>query len=109
MSRVRFVTAIAVASHVLLEPSDRVLREIEGVAGFPIERARALLHIILSHHGRREHGGPVTPCTREAAPVHAMDAVSGQAGSFERVEIAMTAGQRWSSYDRVLGTCVFVE
>ena len=87
----------------------RVRRETEDIADFPPERARALLHIILAHHGRLEHGSPVTPCTREAALVHAMDAVSGQLGSFDRVRNATAPGQRWSSYDRVLETSVLVE
>jgi 3'-5' exoribonuclease len=36
----------------------------------PAEKAEAVLHIILSHHGSLEHGSPVVPCTREATLVH---------------------------------------
>src|SRR6516225_2670253 len=35
-----------------------VRRAIEHVRGFPPERAQALLHIILAHHGCLEHGSP---------------------------------------------------
>ena len=85
----------------------RVRREIEAIAGFPPDLARALLHVILAHHGCLEHGSPVAPGTREAALVHAIDELSGQLGAFDRLEKATTPGERWSRYDRVLGGCAF--
>jgi 3'-5' exoribonuclease len=48
-----------------------VRRAIEQLPEFPVTRARALLHIILSHHGLLEHASPVVPRTREATLVHA--------------------------------------
>ena len=41
--------------------------------------AQAVLHIILSHHGKLEHGSPVVPCTREATLVHMIDNLGGNA------------------------------
>ena len=85
----------------------RVRQAIEAAPGFPPERAQALLHIVLSHHGRLEFGSPVTPCTREAALVHAMDNLSGQLGAFDRLEDATPADERWSRYDRALEGSAF--
>ena len=85
----------------------RVRREIEATAGFPAELARALLHVILAHHGCLEHGSPVAPATREAALVHAMDNLSGQMGAFDRLEKETAPGERWSRYDRALGGSAF--
>ena len=85
----------------------RVRREIESINGFPPELARALLHIILAHHGCLEHGSPVAPGTREAALVHAMDGISGQLGTFDRLEKETPPSERWSRYDRALGGCAF--
>ena len=82
----------------------RVRRAIESTPGFPAERARALLHIILSHHGLLEHGSPVVPCTREATLVHAMDELSGRFGAFDRLERETAADEAWSRYDNVLET-----
>ena len=62
-----------------------VRRTIEEIAGFPAEDAEALLHIILSHHGKLEHGSPVIPCTREATLVHFVDNLGGNLGSFDRI------------------------
>ena len=63
-----------------------VRREIERIDGFPHAEAEGILHIILSHHGKLEHGSPVVPCTREATLVHFVDNLGGNLGSFDRIE-----------------------
>ena len=80
----------------------RVRRAIEDIEGFPEELAAAVLHIILSHHGKLEHGSPVTPCTREATLVHMIDNLGGTLGSFDRIEKGLAEGERWSGFDRAL-------
>ena len=82
----------------------RVRREIEQIDGFPAGLAQAVLHIILSHHGALEHGSPVVPCTREATLVHMADNLGGKLGSFDRLEKELADGQRWSGFDRAIGT-----
>jgi 3'-5' exoribonuclease len=80
----------------------RVRRAIEDIPDFPPERAEAVLHIILSHHGQLEHGSPVVPCTREATLVHMIDNLGGRLGSFDRIEKGLANGERWSGFDRAL-------
>jgi 3'-5' exoribonuclease len=80
-----------------------VRRAIEDLEDFPARLAEAVLHIILAHHGALEHGSPVVPCTREATLVHFVDNLGGRLGSFDRLEKALPAGQRWSGFDRALG------
>jgi 3'-5' exoribonuclease len=82
----------------------RVRRVIESIEGFPADRAEAVLHIILSHHGTLEHGSPVVPCTREATLVHFVDNLGGRLGSFDRLEKELPDGERWTSFDRALGS-----
>jgi 3'-5' exoribonuclease len=84
-----------------------VRREIERLEGFPADDAEALLHIVLSHHGRLEHGSPVMPCTREATLVHFIDNLGGNLGSFDRIEKALADGERWSAFDRGLSTSAY--
>lgn len=86
----------------------RVRRAIEQLPGFPQERARQLLHVILSHHGRLEHGSPVVPCTREATVVHAMDELSSRLGAFDRLDRESGKQESWSRYDRVLETAAWL-
>ncbi len=84
----------------------RVRRAIEEHGDVPPEGER-LLHVILAHHGRLEHGSPVMPSTREAAVVHAMDALSGTLGAFDRLERETSADQSWSRFDRVLESSAY--
>ena len=74
---------------------------------FPPTEADALLHIILSHHGKLEHGSPVVPCTREATLVHLIDNLGGKLGSFDRIEKALADGASWSDFDRGLSTSAY--
>ncbi len=85
-----------------------VRRAIEQIPDFPPELAQALLHIILSHHGCLEHGSPVLPSTREALVVHAMDKLSGDLGSFDRLERETAGDETWSRFDRALGRAVLL-
>jgi 3'-5' exoribonuclease len=85
-----------------------VRREIERIEGFPGADAQAVLHIILAHHGKLEHGSPVTPCTREATLVHMIDNLGGTLGSFDRIEKALANGESWSAFDRgISGSAYF--
>jgi 3'-5' exoribonuclease len=88
----------------------RVRQATERIEGFPPDTAEALLHIVLSHHGKLEHGSPVTPCTREATLVHQIDNLGGTLGSFDRIEKGLADGARWSSFDRALsGSAYFAQ
>jgi 3'-5' exoribonuclease len=80
-----------------------VRSKIEEMCALDPEDARALLHIILSHHGRHEWGSPVEPRTREAVLVHAIDNLGGRLGSFDRLERELPEGERWSGFDRAIG------
>ena len=84
-----------------------VRREIERIDGFPSDEAQAVLHIVLSHHGKLEHGSPVTPCTREATLVHMIDNLGGTLGSFDRLERALADGERWTGFDRGISGSAF--
>jgi 3'-5' exoribonuclease len=87
-----------------------VRRQIEEIPGFSPERAQAVLHIVLSHHGQLAHGSPVVPCTREATLVHMIDNLGGRLGSFDRIERSLAEGERWSQWDRALsGAAYFAE
>jgi 3'-5' exoribonuclease len=85
-----------------------IRRRIEDIPGFPPDLAQSLLHIILSHHGCLEHGSPVLPATREALLVHTIDKLSGDLGSFDRMERETAAGEPWSRYDRALGRSILL-
>jgi 3'-5' exoribonuclease len=84
-----------------------VRREIERIEGFPAQCTEAVLHIVLSHHGKLEHGSPVVPCTREATLVHMIDNLGGTLGSFDRLEKSLAEGERWSQFDRGISSSAY--
>ena len=84
-----------------------VRRTIESIEGFDPELAKAVLHIVLSHHGKLENGSPVVPATREATLVHAMDNLGGTLGSFDRIERELPDGQAWSRFDRGIDSAAY--
>jgi 3'-5' exoribonuclease len=86
-----------------------VRTQIERIPGFPPGLARAVLHIVLSHHGLLENGSPVVPCTREATVVHAIDNLGGKLGSFDRLEKGLQDGESWSRFDRALSGSAWFE
>ena len=84
-----------------------VRRAIESIEGFDPELAQAVLHIVLSHHGKLENGSPVVPATREATLVHAMDNLGGTLGSFDRIERELPDGESWSRFDRGIDSAAY--
>ena len=80
---------------------------IESVEGFPPDAAQAVVHIVLAHHGKLEHGSPVVPCTREATLVHMIDNLGGTLGSFDRIEKTLAEGERWSGFDRGISASAY--
>lgn len=80
----------------------RLRQTIDEMPSFPDQLAQELLHILLSHHGKREHGSPVEPQTREATLVHAIDNLGGKLGGFNRLQGQLAQGQHWSGWDSML-------
>ena len=84
-----------------------VRSQIESIDGFDPSLARAIVHIVLSHHGTHENGSPVLPATREATLVHMMDNLGGRLGSFDRIERALPDGAVWSGFDRGIDSAAY--
>jgi 3'-5' exoribonuclease len=87
---------------------DLVRALIDEMNGFPEELSLCLRHIIVSHHGEREKGSPVVPMTREAVIVHYCDDMTARVAAVDDAELATVAGDRWSSYSRMLETVLFL-
>ena len=50
-----------------------VSKYMDEIEDFPEDLRLCILHLILSHHGEREFGSPVTPITPEAVILHYLD------------------------------------
>lgn len=53
-----------------------------GIAGFPDDKLRLLLHAIVSHHGELEWGSPKRPKTLEALILHHVDNLDAKVKGF---------------------------
>jgi 3'-5' exoribonuclease len=77
-----------------------VERAIDGLDGFDPELGRLVVHGLLAHHGRREHGSPVVPMTIEAIVTHHADALDADArGAIDhlsRADLETEAFTGWS-------------
>ena len=63
--------------HIVL--GTRMVREAIGqLPGFPAELATEIEHLILSHHGEKDRGSPVTPMTAEAFILAAVDEIDAR-------------------------------
>jgi 3'-5' exoribonuclease len=68
--------------------------EQQGIDGEEIKR---IIHVILAHHGTREFGSPVLPCTQEAIIVNLLDNLSAKTDAVEgtgNMEVCSPLGTR---------------
>jgi 3'-5' exoribonuclease len=76
---------------------------IEAVEGFPADKARLLMHMILSHHGEYEFGSPKRPKCIEAFILHYADNLDAKLqGLYEFIESDSSEGE-FTAYNRLYG------
>lgn len=49
----------------------------------PQDEVQRIVHIVLAHHGQKEWGSPVLPCSQEAMLVHFLDNLSAKSDTIE--------------------------
>lgn len=59
------------------------LQNILELRQVPPEEIKRIVHCVLAHHGQREYGSPVLPCTQEASIVSYLDNISAKVDSME--------------------------
>ena len=71
-----------------------------------------LKHLVLSHHGKKEYGAPITPRSAEAMMLHQLDMVDSRMNMHWNAsrDLLETEGseQSWTDYERPLGGYVYV-
>jgi 3'-5' exoribonuclease len=79
-----------------------------AVEGFPKDLKDELIHLVLSHHGIKEHGSPVVPCTPEALVVHFLDNLDGKLwSSYKAIDDTKSGTESWSPYNRHMGRKIY--
>jgi len=64
---------------------------------FPSKKFTEIVHMLLSHHGKRDWGAPVEPLMKEAVLVHLSDMFSCYGGRFDMVK--EKSNKEWSDFD----------
>jgi 3'-5' exoribonuclease len=79
-----------------------------AVVDFPKDLKDELIHLVLAHHGIKEHGSPVIPCTPEALVVHFLDNLDGKLWScYKAIDDVKTGTESWSPYSRHMGRKIY--
>lgn len=81
-----------------------VERRISTLEDFPAKKRNLILHMILSHHGTREFGSPVTPATPEAIVLHHLECLDAKCQGFQSaIERVRETGRDdgWTDFVRV--------
>jgi len=67
-----------------------------------------LLHLLLSHHGKREYGSPVLPKTREAFILHYADYNDAYLSVYvEETDRARSQQESWTGFNRLFDTYLY--
>ncbi|OGO05020.1 MAG: hypothetical protein A2Y73_09035 [Chloroflexi bacterium RBG_13_56_8] len=81
---------------------------IDGIPDFPADLRLQVVHAILAHHGKLEHGSPVVPMTLEAIVLHYADNLDGDArGAIDHLGRAEYDGTPFSDYSTMPETRLY--
>ncbi len=70
--------------------------EIGGIPDFPPELRRQLLHLLITHHGKLEHGSPKLPMTPEALMLAYLDDLDSKVEAMQRLIADPNVTGEWS-------------
>lgn len=78
-----------------------------GISGFPPDLRTELEHLVLSHHGSREHGSPVEPKTIEAFILASVDELDARINQVRRA-VQEDAGEgEFTAWNKRLGRVLY--
>lgn len=70
--------------------------QVRKIEGFPDELRRQLLHLLLTHHGKLEHGSPKLPATPEALMLAYLDDLDSKIEAMQRLMAEPNIVGDWS-------------
>lgn len=80
-----------------------------GDPPFPPELKKQLIHLILSHQGKLEHGSPVLPATLEAVVLYYADEMDSKINGLKHVvEREGRTDRQWSSYLNIMDRFIYL-
>lgn len=87
---------------------DFVKKKIDEIKDFSKELRNHVLHMMLSHQGKREDGSPVLPMTIEAIVLHYINELDSKANALSRIiEKDILPDSRWSKFIPLLDRFIY--
>ncbi len=74
----------------------------DEIKGFPPRLKMLLVHMVLSHHGKKEFGSPQLPAFPEAMALHFIDDLDSKLEMMRTAAAEITDGGYWSPYPKGL-------
>jgi 3'-5' exoribonuclease len=65
---------------------------------FPPKKFAEIVHLILSHHGKRDWGAPVEPLMKEAVLIHQSDMINSYSSRIDTIKLE-NKDKEWSEFD----------
>ena len=84
-----------------------VREAIKGISGFPDELRAQIEHLIVSHHGTRDHGSPVEPRTIEAFILAMVDELDARIHQVRRAIREDAGSEEFTAWHKRLGRVFF--
>jgi len=84
-----------------------VREAINGISGFPDDLRAQIEHLIVSHHGTREHGSPVEPRTIEAFILSMVDELDTRINQVRRAIREDPGNEEFTAWHKRLGRVFF--
>jgi len=101
----RLVGHISIGAHFVAD----IIDEINKDTPFPDEIKYQVMHLILSHQGKFEHGSPVLPATIEAMILYYADEMDSKANALTHIiERDGGKGRQWSQYITLLDRFIYL-
>lgn len=84
-----------------------VREAIKGISGFPDDLRAQIEHLIVSHHGTRDHGSPVEPRTIEAFILAMVDELDARIHQVRRAIREDAGSEEFTAWHKRLGRVFF--
>lgn len=82
---------------------EMILDKIDKISNFPDLTKNKLVHILLSHHGKKEYGSPVEPSFPEAVAVYYADEADSKIKQYVELTDKANGNKDFHIYDSKLG------
>ncbi|MCK5145149.1 HD domain-containing protein [bacterium] len=106
-----FTDAGRLMGHITLgaQMVQNLISELDDESPFDHEIKQLLIHLILAHQGKREHGSPVEPAIPEAMILYYADEMDSKVNALGRIkERDASPGRKWSQYIQLLGRYIYL-